>query len=148
MPHLVGHGSQQVNADAHPTGASWRRRPGQIRRGGCRRVEDRAPIEHSDLDPSVSDRSLDLDLPGRPAVAVDHDVAGRLVDGLDEVVGRPRRAPEVGDRLSDEGPDLGQPIGVGRHEQPARLVVGRNRAWQPAQAMRAKSAVARLTNRP
>ena len=51
------------------------------------------------------------------AVAVDDDVGRRLVDGLDEVVHARDRGVGRVRHVTHEGPDLGQPIEIGRDAQ-------------------------------
>ena len=91
MMHLVGHRSQQMHADAHARpGASGGGGDGMpSARGRCRRVERRRPVERGgSRSRHRAARRLDLDGAGLAAVAVEHDVAGGLVDRLDEVVRR------------------------------------------------------------
>jgi hypothetical protein len=121
MPYLIGHRTQEMNPDAHRSGPLRHRRSAGVELRRARGIEGRRPVQEPNLDLPVAHLRLEVDLAGLVAVAMQHHVARRLVDGLHEVLGDTLRAAEVRDGVPHECPRGGKVVDVRGHPQPAHL---------------------------
>ena len=123
MMHRIRHRPHQPDPHAHAALASWPRDAAGRRDGRGRRVEGRRSVQDPDLYRPAQETRLDVDLARLAPVAVEHDVARRLVDRLDEIFGDRLRAAEVGDGVANERAHLGEAIWIRHDAQGARLVL-------------------------
>ena len=110
-----------------------------------------AGVLQSDHEPAVFEPCADLEPAGRPVVAVDDRVGGRLVDGLDEVLEAFGGRAGVRGSRADEASDLGAAtptLAVDADQTGPVGTIADAVVSRPAYDNRAKSAGVRFTNLP